>query len=131
MEKPLLRRRSITALIERTQAAAKAHPNSILAEMSSNEINGQTAFEAKKAGCPVAEQVLDKYFECVATGIISLVRVFQPEAVVLGGAITNEGDGLLLPIKEKVNLPVELLISPLKNDAGIIGAASMAINEIK
>ena len=122
---------SITALIEQTKAAAEKHPDSMLAKMSCDGISGQTAFEAKKAGCPIAEQVLDKYFEYVATGITSLVRVFQPEAVVLGGAITNEGDGLLLPIKEKVKLPVELLISPLKNDAGIIGAAAMAINEIK
>lgn len=122
---------SITALIEQTKVAADTHPESILAEMSSHGITGQTAFDAQKAGCPIANQVLETYFEYIATGITSLVRVFQPEAVVLGGAITNEDDALLLPIKEKITLPVELLISPLKNDAGVIGAAAMAINEAK
>lgn len=119
---------SITALIEQTEAAAIANPESLLAQMCQGEISGQTAFEAKKEGCPIAHQVLDTYFSYIATGITSLVRVFQPEAVVLGGAVTNEGDNLLLPLKEKITLPVEVLISSLKNDAGVIGAAAMAAN---
>ncbi|MBE7040640.1 MAG: ROK family protein [Ruminococcaceae bacterium] len=119
---------SITALIEQTEAAALANPQSLLAQMCREEVTGQTAFNAKKAGCPIASKVLDTYFSYIATGITSLVRVFQPEAVVLGGAVTNEGDTLLLPLKEKITLPVEVLISSLKNDAGIIGAAAMAVN---
>lgn len=119
---------SITALIEQTEAAAIANPESLLAQMCQGEISGQTAFEAKKAGCPIAHQVLDAYFSYIATGITSLVRVFQPETVVLGGAVTNERDNLLLPLKEKITLPVEVLISSLKNDAGVIGAAAMAAN---
>lgn len=119
---------SITALIEQTKVAAEEHPESVLAKMCCGDITGQTAFDAKKDGCPVASQVLDDYFDYIATGITSLVRVFQPEAVVLGGAVTNEGNDLLLPLKEKISLPVEVLISSLKNDAGVIGAAAMAVN---
>ena len=48
------------------------------------------------------------------------------EAIVLGGAITAEGDALLTPIKEAANLPCPVLISALGADAGIIGAAVFA-----
>ncbi|MBR6728532.1 MAG: ROK family protein [Clostridia bacterium] len=117
---------SVSALISQTEEAAKAHPASKLAELSRSGVSGRTVFEAKKAGCPVAEKVLDTYLDYLATGITSLIRIFQPEAVVLGGAVTNEGETLLAPLKEKVTLPAEVIISSLKNDAGLVGAAAMA-----
>ena len=55
------------------------------------------------------------------------MRIFDPQAIILGGAITNQGDNLLLPLKEKMFLEVELEISKLKNDAGLVGAAALAI----
>ena len=117
---------SVTALIRQTQEAAEKNPNSILAHLSAEGITGRTVFEARKQGCLVAEHVLNSYSGYVATGITSLTRIFQPEAVVLGGAISNEGEQLLAPIREKVALPVELTVSALKNDAGLIGAACVA-----
>ena len=46
--------------------------------------------------------------------------------IVLGGAISNEGDYLLKPLREKVTLPVEIHLSELKNNAGVLGAAAVA-----
>lgn len=120
---------SVSALISQTKKAIEAHPKSVLAKMG-EEVNGRTAFAASEAGCPVAKQVLCDYFDYLATGIKSLTRVFQPGAVVLGGAVTNEGDALLSPIRERITLPVDIIISSLKNDAGVIGAAAMAVNRL-
>jgi len=119
---------SVSALIRQTEEGAKQHPESKLAELSRQGISGRTAFEAQKAGCSVAKAVIDTYLDYLATGITSLIRVFQPEAVVLGGAVTNEGEALLNPLKEKIKLPAEVVISSLKNDAGVVGAAAMAVN---
>ena len=119
---------SVSALISQTKEAAMENKDSLLAEMCREKVSGRTAFDAMKKGCPVAEKVVDKYIYYISVGITSLMRIFQPDAVVLGGAITNEGDFLLSPLKEKIALPGEIIISELKNDAGVIGAAAIAVN---
>jgi glucokinase len=61
----------------------------------------------------------------------------MPEVIVIGGGVCNEGDALLLPVREKaiekcylakgVKQPrIELAL--LGNDAGLVGAAMMAMN---
>lgn len=119
---------SVTALIKATEEAAFKNPESKLAELCKDRVSGKTLFDALNKDCPIAEEVLDDYLTYLAVGITSIIRIFQPDAVVLGGAITNEGDGLLKPLRKKVVLPADIVISELKNDAGIIGAAAMAIN---
>jgi len=117
---------SVTALIKQTEAAIKNNPGSLLAQMSEGGVTGRTAFDAKRAGCSVANDVVEQYIDYISVGLKSLARAFQPEAIVIGGAISNEGDYIIKPLKEKINLPVELFVSNLKNDAGILGAVAIA-----
>jgi len=117
---------SVAALIRQTKEAIAENPKSILAEFGKEAVSGRTAFDALRAGCPVAEKVVDTYTDYIAIGFQSLVRIFQPDAIVLGGAISNEGDNLLSPLRDKVKLPVEIHISDLKNNAGVLGAAAVA-----
>lgn len=119
---------SVTALIRRTKEAAEENPDSILAEICAEKINGKSVFDAVEAGCLVAAQVLDRYLDDVATGIISLARIFEPQAVVLSGAVTEQGEVLQKPLREKTGEETQVLVSELKNDAGIIGAASLVLN---
>ena len=121
---------SVRALIGQTSEMAQAHPESILAKMCEDGVNGKTVFDAIEKGCPVAKEVLDNYTAYIATGIQSLVRIFQPEIIIIGGAISEQGDNLITPLKEKVTLPVEICVSQLKNDAGVIGAAAVVMEGI-
>lgn len=124
---------SVTALIKQTEAAARENPESLLAKMCEKGASGRTAFDAKRAGCPVGAAVVDKYIEYIAVGITSVLRVLQPEAIVIGGAISNEGDNLIVPLREKVKskYPVMIVASELKNDAGLIGAVAMGRENAK
>lgn len=121
---------SVTALIRQTAEAVAAHPDSLLAKLAEGGISGRTAFNAMKEGCPVGAQVVDKYIEYVAVGATDFARVLQPEAIVIGGAISNEGDTLILPLRKKFKQRCEIVASELKNDAGIIGAVAMLRNEL-
>lgn len=121
---------SVTALIRQTERMAKAHPDSILAKMCDKGINGKTVFDAAEKGCNAAKKVIDRYTDYIAIGIQSLTRAFQPELVIIGGAISGQKENLTLPLKEKVTLPVEIQTSNLKNDAGILGAAAIVIEKI-
>ena len=124
---------SVTALIKQTKRAIAENPDSLMAK--DEKVSGKTAFVAAKAGDAAGQKVVDQYLEYVAAGITSIVNIFQPDVLVIGGGISKEGDYLLNPVKEYVEkhnyakgLPqTELKIATLMNDAGIIGAALVAM----
>ncbi len=129
---------SVTALIDQTKEMMKNHPESMMNEWAekNGEVNGRTAFECAKAGDSTAIMVKDTYIKYVAEGISNIINIFQPELLVIGGGISKEGDGLLLPVKEfvykydfnKYMPKTEIKIAKLFNDAGIVGAAMAAVS---
>lgn len=127
---------SITALINQTKIAMNKYPESLMNTLAkeAGHVSGRTAFDAAKKGDAAAKQVVEKYIEYVADGIVSIVNIFQPEKLVIGGGISKEGDYLLNPIVEyvkkydynKLFKRTEITAATLFNDAGIIGAALAA-----
>ena len=121
---------SATGLIRMTKEALAAHPESALKD--EERITGRTAFNYMRAGDETAKQVVDDYIRYLAAGITNTINIFQPDVLCIGGGVCNEGDPLLLPMKEIVKKEVytrnspkntEIVIAKLGNDAGIIGAA--------
>ncbi|MBQ7294311.1 MAG: glucosamine-6-phosphate deaminase [Clostridia bacterium] len=115
---------SATALIEMTKEAAEKEPDSLLAKVvAKNGADGKAVFEAIEKGCGVGKAVLDKYLNYLAVGIKNIVNVFSPELIVISGGLSEAGEALAAPLKEKLGSNVDIQISALGNDAGIIGAA--------
>ena len=81
----------------------------------------------------MGQQVCDRYIQYLATGLINIINIFQPDTLAIGGGVSNESDEqLLLPLRRQVaaySLPCNLdrmtriVKAELGNDAGIIGAA--------
>lgn len=117
---------SVTALISQTKEAIKSNPDSILAKTAVEDVTGKTVFDAACAGCDVAQNVINTYIDYLSAGIQNCVNIFQPEAIVIGGAISKQGDNILLPLKKRIKNMENIKISSLGNVAGIIGAAAMA-----
>ncbi len=97
-------------------------------------ISGRTPFQGAVRGIPEALEVRDNWIKNVAMGICSLVNIFQPDRLVIGGGISKEGETLLAPIREYVSKNVythgiagirqtQISAAKLGNDAGIVGAA--------
>ncbi len=122
---------SATGLIEQTEEAVKNNPNSILAREAKNGINGKTPFDAKEKGCPVATALLYEYGRIFAAGINSLVHIFQPEVIALSGGVSNQGENLLSLIQPHLLPNVNIKITALKSDGGIIGAAVLGTDYAK
>ena len=126
---------SATALIRQTKEQMLADRDSIMWQLCEGNIekaNGLTAFDAMRAGDASGKQVVDKYINHIATGIVNLVNIFQPDVLCIGGGICNEGEVLTAPIEKKlrvedyarnVDKKAQIKIATLGNDAGIIGAA--------
>ena len=100
------------------------------------KVSGRTAFAAMKRGDEAAKEVVDMYISYLGCGLANLVNIFQPEIIVIGGGICNEGKYLTDPldkILQKETYPgagdrrSTLKIAELGNDAGIIGAAVLGL----
>lgn len=116
---------SVTALKRQTAEAANANPDSILGRLCADGVSGKSAFEAAAQGCDTAKAVLDEYFDYLAAGLTNLIKIFDPETVLISGGLSNEGDNLLKPLTERAAPFTSVKIAALKNDAGIIGAAAL------
>ncbi|MBO5226821.1 MAG: ROK family protein [Ruminococcus sp.] len=121
---------SATGLIRMTKEAIADNPDSSMAK--EDKISGRTAFNHMRSGDASAKAVVDKYIKHLAAGVTNTINIFQPDVLCIGGGVCNEGDPLLVPMKEIVakenytrNSPknAEIVIAKLGNDAGIIGAA--------
>ena len=129
---------SASALVALTREKFAEKHSPIVAEMCENDpmkIGGKTAFAAMRKGCHDSKEVVNYYISHLATGIANLINIFQPNVFLIGGGVCNEGDPLLLPLKEEVRhliysadkiLKTDIRIATLGNDAGIIGAAALA-----
>lgn len=130
---------SATGLIRMTKEAMEEDKNSLMWQMMKEDgdhVSGRLAFNAMRAGDKSAKEVVDKYIKYLAAGITNTINIFQPDILCVGGGVCNEGDPLLLPLKELVkkevytrnsNKNTEIVIASLGNDAGIIGAAFLGL----
>lgn len=130
---------SATGLVNITKdaivAAREAGRETAMEEMIGGDlekVSARTAFNAMKAGDAVGAEVVDEYIGYLATGIVNIINIFQPNVLSIGGGVCNEGDNLMKPLLEKVwsetysregTPQTQILIAKLGNDAGIIGAA--------
>ena len=129
---------SATALIRQTRRAMEASPNSLMwREAGTLEaVNGRIAFDAMRLGDETAKAVVDQYIRYLACGLTSIINIFQPEVLCVGGGICNEGETLLAPVRaifdqedyaRDCKKRCQILRATLGNDAGIIGAALLPL----
>ncbi len=128
---------SATALIKQTKVAMQNDKNSKMWEFVSGDlekVDGRTAFECSKIGDESAIKVVDTYVYYLAESMLNMFNIFRPDAFILGGGVSAQGDYLVNKLKaycEKFdygykNAPrTEILVATLGNDAGIIGAAAL------
>ena len=129
---------SATGLVRMTKEAMDRNTDSIMHKMAEEygKVSARLAFEAMRKGDKTAKEVVDKYIKYLAAGITNTINIFQPDILCIGGGVCNEGDPLLVPMKEIVEREVytrnspkntEIIIAKLGNNAGLIGAAFLGL----
>ena len=107
-----------------------------LAEKKYGKVNGRIAFEAQRMGDEAAKEVIDMYLLYLESGLTSMINIFQPEVLSIGGGISGEGDALVEMVIDTIRKEqygtgfvdlTKVCIAKLGNDAGIIGAAFLGI----
>ncbi len=122
--------------------AANEHPMSLIAELAgkdASKVSGETVTTAAKRGDDVAIRIMAQVGRRLGEGIAGLVNVLDPQVVVVGGGAIVAGDLLLEPARESFFESVEgpehrpvvpIVPAQLENDAGAVGAAALALEEL-
>lgn len=126
-----------TAIARRAaEAVADGHPTA-LARLARDgrQITARDVAEAARDGDALAAGIWNRAARCLGLAIGSLVNVFDPQRVVLGGGLTASWDLLRDPVlagaAEVVMCPgarpFDLVPAALGDDAGLVGAALHAM----
>jgi predicted NBD/HSP70 family sugar kinase len=99
--------------------------------VAASELNGKMIFEAAEAGDEDCINAIENFYLYLAQGIYNLQYVYDPEKIIIGGAISSRSD-LIEKIYEKLDLILEsveiAMVRPVielchfKNDANLLGA---------
>jgi glucokinase len=119
-------------------ARARSEPDSALGRALGvgRDITGALVTELAHDGDLVAREVMTLMGERLGLGVVTLVNIFNPEVVVVGGGAIAAGELLLGPAREVVArraLPinradVRLVSARFGAESGMLGAACMALD---
>lgn len=129
-----------TSIAERArEAVAEAEAAGVPTALSAcSPLTAADVSREAAAGDVVATQVWVATTQVLACGVTSLVNVFEPELVVLGGGVTRAGEQLLAPVRrivaERAMGPaaraVRVVASGSADRVGVLGAAAVAFERI-
>lgn len=127
-----------TALSRMAHEAAESGQSPRTRELAgSDPASGFHLFQAAREGEPGANDVLDRFVHYLSVGIISVLNVFGPQAVLIGGGVSEQGDLFLDRIRQAVRRnyaegapldPHIVRLAALGEDAGLLGAAGLALH---
>lgn len=108
------------------------------AKKAGYDLNGKEFFERAKEDA-LLSKILDEFFRHHGIALASLIHIFNPEVIVIGGGISAQGEWFVDRIKseaKKYTLAhffegVEFKIAYFNNDAGIIGAVKYFLDKEK
>ncbi len=111
---------------------------SSLADISPESLSPEAIARAAESGDALARQVLAETGMFLGTAIGSLINVFAPEVVAVGGQIAKAGEWILAPAREAARetavptlFPDTRIVQAEQiDDAGMLGAAAFAFEAI-
>jgi len=124
---------SATGLIRHALAIAHSFPRSTLVRGKPEKLGSKAISTAAEAGDPHGRAAWNRYVDDLARGLANVIAFVNPEMIALGGGVAAAGDFLLSAVRVKVDelttvtpLGTRIVAASLGNDAGPIGAATMA-----
>ncbi|MDX6671994.1 MAG: glucokinase [Solirubrobacteraceae bacterium] len=127
-----------TALGREGRVLAEREPDSALgrAAASGREVTGALVTELAHDGDEVSREAIALIGRRLGVGIASLVNIFNPEVVVVGGGVMGAGELLLEPARAEMLARaltpgrdlVQIVAARFGTEAGMVGAAALALD---
>lgn len=94
-------------------------------------------FEKYHAGDAVAIRAVENNIKMIAAGVSNIVNIFNPQAIIIGGGVSEAGEWFIDKIAEAAKLitmdaamrNVRIVPAKLGNKAGWLGAAAFALHQ--
>jgi glucokinase len=129
------------ALARQVKARIQAGEKSVLSEMCGGNldmIDGKMVGDAAIAGDKVALEVAKRGGKIVGLGLVTLLHIFNPQIVVIGGGVSYIGDIWFEEIRKAVrenvideeywkNTPI--IASQISEDVSVLGAATLVVTK--
>lgn len=94
----------------------------------------KTVFKLAEEGNSTAAQLIEETYRYLGLGIGSLVCLLNPELIVIGGGMAQEGEGFLRQLQEKVKglVPIrtKLCLTQVGDLGGAIGSATLGFSNV-
>jgi glucokinase len=132
-----------TAIAQRGQDWATRRPERVarIVELSGGRPESVTAaavVQAAAEGDMAAAQILREVARWLARAILTVIRMLDPDKIVLGGGVAQAGSTLLSPVREyledlgspSINYSTEIVLAELGPYSPLYGAAALALEII-
>lgn len=126
---------SMTALVN---SVIKYYETKDPEHISTYPINGKSIFDSVKKGNEVITRIVDAWIHDISAGIVSLVHIFNPELIIIGGGVSVQEELFIAKLRNEVmenvmpnfRTNLDLRAAMLGNNAGIIGAVYYLIKRL-
>lgn len=129
------------AVVQQMVYALNSGKSSLVLDMISGQLSKltfQAIVHAAEQGDALSLEMISSMGKALAAGIINIINIFDPQAVVIGGQIVLVEDQISAILEERTNLqsltgksnPYPIHFSELHQDAPIIGAFSLVLREL-
>ncbi len=121
-----------TALAQMARRLATGQSGSALARIGES-MDARHVIDAARAGDELANELVAREARLLGIGIVNLLHMYSPMAVVMGGGVSNGFDllhpGIVQQVRERALLAyrdVPIVAAQLEQNAGLVGAACLA-----
>lgn len=123
-----------TGLLRHALALAPSFPRSSLVGGKPEKLSAKAVRKAAEAGDAHALAAWGRFVEDLSRGLANIIAFVNPEMIALGGGVSSAGDFMLDAVRPRVEVlttmvprgTTKIVQASLGNDAGAIGAATMA-----
>ena len=120
----------------RAAASASAGAGLIALAGSIERITGHIVVQAVQRGDPLACGIWDETTAALGVYMASVIHIFNPRRIVIGGGISNAGDLLFIPLREKAkkhSMPMlhdicDIVPAQLGDQVGVLGAVAVGLD---
>lgn len=130
-----------TALIEQAQQGIKKGTESMIKEIVKGDLENihvSDIIEAVNKGDIFAIEIINKLGNFLGEALASLVHIFNPEMIIIGGKVALAEDYLINPIQNTLNKytisyikkDTEVVTSMLQERVKLLGSVAMVMNQV-
>jgi len=102
------------------------HESHLFSKLKPFEIDAKKVFEFKRKGDMFSQLIVEETIYYLAVGIVNVINIMDPEAVIIGGGIAEAGNDLFVPLRMAIREEFKSMYRPVKILRGLRNGHDLA-----